>query len=870
LEDLDDDNDTVEDSSDDCSTGDLGWTSNSATDYDDDGCQDSSSEDLDDDNDSVLDGSDDCQKGDLNWSSWLGTDYDSDGCLDSSTEDLDDDNDSVLDEEDDCSKGSLNWLSNPASDFDSDGCEDSTEDFDDDSDGFEDVIDYCPLIPGTSTNDRNGCIDSDGDGWSDSDANWDWMNGADNFVSDATQWSDYDQDGYGDNPSGADPDYCQDEFGTSWQGEVLGCLDSDGDGWADIVDAFPEDGSRYIDDDLDGYDDEIEDDCLQTYGISRFDRTGCPDTDQDGWSDPDSEWPTSSGSDAFPQDSTQWADFDEDGYGDNPDGELADDCTDSFGESVIDRMGCPDSDNDGRSDPDQDWGVSEGADALPLEATQWQDLDGDGFGDDPAGERYDSCNDIQGTSYIDYYGCIDSDEDGIRDSDDKYADDPTRWYNSDDDQYDDLSDDCPYAYGTSIIDRTGCPDTDGDGISNADAYWSTADGADKCPDTSADFCLAAVPTGVLVLLAFVVLGAIGALYVPLSSYVRSMSSTSTKPLPLARRCGICGRSGHDRRTCPDNLGKGSKQAAPVRTKPLETKHYVQKGTTPSGKTSEYLRDITSAEEWLNLKHEHVHSGNNTQIRKITSTSDEVFYLKKPSSGDTNERSESIIREIFTMNEWYSENLGDLIPEIVFESKDPTLLVMGGPGEFTLGQCIGQFSYERKVSFLRDLAVAIQCIHDGGYVHRDIKPANITVSDVQKTTGPVLHELIDLGLAMRLNKKQGKHLGITPFYGHPTQDPDSSKCEEIRTHEGQDWFAYSRLAAGLLLELEDSSLVSSLKSGSLARNAKTRVDSIQKDGELDLILKIILYTVDWNTQSEAESKAGLGNLKEMGKAIIRGS
>jgi hypothetical protein len=49
-----------------------------------------------------------------------------------------------------------------------------------------------------------------------------------------------------------------------------------------------------------------------------------------------------------------------------------------------------------------------------------------------------------------------------------------------------------------------------------------------------------------------------------------------------------------------------------------------------------------------------------------------------------------------------------------------------------------------------------------------------------------------------------------------------------------------------------------------------VDSIQKDGELDLILEIIQYTVDWNTQSEAESKAGLAKLKDMGKAIIRGS
>jgi hypothetical protein len=48
--DTDDDDDGVADTSDDCSQGDLGWTSSSTTDFDGDGCQDSG-EDTDDDND---------------------------------------------------------------------------------------------------------------------------------------------------------------------------------------------------------------------------------------------------------------------------------------------------------------------------------------------------------------------------------------------------------------------------------------------------------------------------------------------------------------------------------------------------------------------------------------------------------------------------------------------------------------------------------------------------------------------------------------------------------------------------------------------------------------------------------------------------
>ncbi|SVC46039.1 uncharacterized protein METZ01_LOCUS298893, partial [marine metagenome] len=49
-EDFDDDDDGLGDSIDDCPAGDLGWTPDSATDWDSDGCQDSG-EDTDDDND---------------------------------------------------------------------------------------------------------------------------------------------------------------------------------------------------------------------------------------------------------------------------------------------------------------------------------------------------------------------------------------------------------------------------------------------------------------------------------------------------------------------------------------------------------------------------------------------------------------------------------------------------------------------------------------------------------------------------------------------------------------------------------------------------------------------------------------------------
>ena len=39
----------------------------------------------------------------------------------------------------------------------------------------------------------------------------------------------------------------------------------------------------------------------------------------------------------------------------------------------------------------------------------------------------------------------------------------------------------PNFAGNSNIDRTGCPDSDGDGYSNADSAWTVANGADVFP-----------------------------------------------------------------------------------------------------------------------------------------------------------------------------------------------------------------------------------------------------------------------------------------------------------------------------------------------------------------------------------------------------
>ena len=73
-----------------------------------------------------------------------------------------------------------------------------------DGDGFGDNAsgtngDGCMWYDGTSTEDRRGCQDSDGDGYSDPDTGWTTEHGADKYPYEKSQWRDSDGDGYGDN-----------------------------------------------------------------------------------------------------------------------------------------------------------------------------------------------------------------------------------------------------------------------------------------------------------------------------------------------------------------------------------------------------------------------------------------------------------------------------------------------------------------------------------------------------------------------------------------------------------------------------------------------------------------------------------------------
>ena len=432
----------------------------------------------------------------------------------------DSDRDGIYYSQDSCPTGFTYWTSNATTDVDGDGCRDIDEDNDDDGDGTLDDDDDCPILWGNSTQDRIGCLDSDGDGWSDSDMNWNNANGADAYPFDPLQWVDTDGDGYGDNhyydidpttglfvnqtgdgspndpeqwedmdgdgygdndQNGARYDDCPTITGTSNQNGKYGCIDTDGDGWANDEDDFPLNSTQWADRDGDGYGDNplgegpdaCPDDAGQSTGIGNL---GCPDIDGDNWPDD---------VDAFPNDSSQWNDTDEDGYGDEPDGTDGDDCPTTWGNSSVGgKLGCVDSDGDGYADS---------IDELPDEDTQWVDFDNDGYGDNPDGVDPDGCPTIPGTSYLDVLGCSDFDSDGWSGNTDAFPFNASQWSDIDEDGYgDNLQGADPNLIDNCIeLSNPDQSDYDGDGAGDVCDDDSDDDGVandlDQCPNGVLDW-----------------------------------------------------------------------------------------------------------------------------------------------------------------------------------------------------------------------------------------------------------------------------------------------------------------------------------------------------------------------------------------------
>ena len=351
-----------------------------------------------------------------------------------------------------------------------------------------DDADACPTVYGNSTADRYGCIDTDGDSYSDPTANWGPVSStgycqADGVPLDPTQWCDRDGDGYGDNQDGNSPDECPDESGSSTI-DRIGCLDSDGDGYSDQGDPFPNDDTQWSNRDGDSLDCGGDNQSGNNPDIFPDDPTQCKDIDGDGYGDN----AAGNNGDAFKFDPTQWSDFDGDGFGDNNGtGSINGDiCPTQAGNSAnpISR-GCPDSDGDGFVDPE---------DAFPQNPLQWSDRDGDGYGDEINKPGGDDCPDTFGTSSENNrYGCVDTDNDGWADVDDEFPEDGEQWKDTDGDGYGDN-----YLWTVTYVQDEDdeqkiieLRDQRGDAFPTVPDEWSDQDGDGYGDNISDDFPLEA-------------------------------------------------------------------------------------------------------------------------------------------------------------------------------------------------------------------------------------------------------------------------------------------------------------------------------------------------------------------------------------------
>ncbi|NCG42734.1 MAG: hypothetical protein GWO84_04265, partial [Euryarchaeota archaeon] len=369
----------------------------------------------------------------------------------------------------------------------------------------------------------------------------------DSFPTLGNQWNDSDGDNYGDNNLGPAFDSCPTTSGTSAFFE-MGCTDFDTDGYSDSVD-----------------------DCSDQGGTSWIDRKGCIDVDQDGWSDNDgsyyggdefstnwkqskdtdgdgygdnsgtdccSTWlePSASPGDLFPFNPSQYEDYDGDGWGDNDSDPIAgDNCPWDWGSSWRDRFGCLDSDGDGASNPSDlgtflEWNESRGADAWENDSTQWNDSDGDGFGDNSSEGAVNpdyfpnniaAANDSDLDNYPDawtsyYNATMDDDNDGVANAFD-WCGDSNLGEEIDAEGCNDVEfqnqpkaspslnnqgltlDGCLNTWGNSTKPYPGCPDADGDGwMDSQDDFplektqWLDSDGdgfGDEADGVEADLCL---------------------------------------------------------------------------------------------------------------------------------------------------------------------------------------------------------------------------------------------------------------------------------------------------------------------------------------------------------------------------------------------
>jgi len=411
--DIDNDNDGTSDASDA-----FPFDASEALDTDGDGVGNNA--DNDDDNDSVADIADAFP---LDASESVDTDGDGIG----NNADDNDDNDGSTDGMDNCP-----WTFNLQEDTDANSIGDACEG-DRDGDGFNDGNDNCPLLPNVYQENYDG--DTEGNACDNDDDNDGVLDTLDAFPLNGSEAVDTDNDNIGNNT-----DNCVAIANTNQ-------ADTDSDGIGDACDATPSN-----DTDNDGVN-NLSDNCAAIANTNQLNTDN--DAQGNACDDDDDNDGVADTSDAFPLDASESVDTDGDGIGNNtdptPNGDIDSDGIDNMTDNCVavsnaDQLNTDNDINGNACDSDDDNdGIADIADALPLDATESVDTDADGVGNNA-----DNCVTVANTAQTD------TDTDSFGD-----ACDNTPNGDTDNDGIDNLSDNCVAVSNSNQL------DWDYDGVGDA-------------------------------------------------------------------------------------------------------------------------------------------------------------------------------------------------------------------------------------------------------------------------------------------------------------------------------------------------------------------------------------------------------------------
>ena len=254
-------------------------------------------------------------------------------------------------------------------------------------------------------------------------------------------------------------------------------------------------------------------------------------------------------------------------------------------------------------------------------------------------------------------------------------------------------------------------------------------------------------------------------------------------------------------------------------------------------------------------------------RMSTITSNPDGNLTKVPGADPSSKF-ALEREIVALREIREVNPDARIPALVSTQKGEKLsLSMSRLGSHDLRDVMHEIPSSAIPSMFLQMANDIQSVHLSGFVHRDIKPGNFMAQYSPIEMQMEYRGMIDFGMAMRVNRKQDSPscLGGTSGYSHPSQLSKIHK--DVRCHPGQDWFAFGRTIAHILVGGSEASFKSGIEAYSLLQKIENAILGISEECNWFDSQSHFFDLISYTLEMDSYSPESLEKLGELGKKII---